>query len=264
MNFGFPIQMPEAKKVPKMHRVRCKFTKQEDTLLVNIVNELGTRDWEAIANRIPNRNARQCRERYTNYLAPNLSHDPWTPEEDSLLEQKLKELGAKWVNISKYFKNRTDTMLKNRWLVLSRRSPQLAKHTPNLQNINSSHQKANYKKQQMLAQQMGHSGMQFVPQLQMQNMQIGQIPQTQIQQQMQNIPVIQAVKTEPPSVQQPANIVQPQPVQAQQEPKPPRRQLPSLCNLIGKIIAPLQKTFNLSEPFDIEQFTKNIRKNSII
>ena len=105
----------------KPTRARNKFTKSEDIVLLNLVNELGTRDWDVIASRMPNRNPRQCRERYLNYLSPNLSHDPWTPEEDRLLEQKLKEFGAKWVSISKFFKNRTDTMLKNRWLVLSRR-----------------------------------------------------------------------------------------------------------------------------------------------
>ena len=110
----------------KAGRVRSKFTKQEDIMLINLVNELGTRDWDAIASRMPNRNSRQCKERYLNYLSPNLSHDPWTPEEDLLLETKLKEIGSKWVTISKFFKNRTDTMLKNRWLVLSKRSPHLA------------------------------------------------------------------------------------------------------------------------------------------
>ena len=257
--------MPEAKKIPKMHRVRCKFTKQEDVLLVNVVNELGTRDWEAIANRIPNRNARQCRERYTNYLAPNLSHDPWTPEEDSLLEQKLKELGAKWVNISKYFKNRTDTMLKNRWLVLSRRSPHLAKHTPNLQNINSSHQKANYKKQQLLVMQATQNAMQFMPQMPVQNMQIGQFPQIQ-NQQIQNIPQLQNPQIQQQQQQQQnINITPPPPpIQTAQETKPPKRPLPSLCNLIGKIIAPFQKPMNMSEPFDVDQFTKNIKKNSLL
>lgn len=123
MSYYFQSSSSVEEKSPKQPRARSKFTKCEDILLVNLVNELGTRDWDAIAARIPNRNSRQCRERYTNYLSPNISHEPWSPEEDILLEQKLQELGPKWVNISKFFKNRTDTMLKNRWLVLSRRSP---------------------------------------------------------------------------------------------------------------------------------------------
>ena len=127
MSFLFPQpirQIPAAnapQQPTKTARARNKFSRSEDALLVSLVNELGVRDWETIASRMPGRNSRQCRERYQNYLSPNLSHEPWTPEEDRLLEQKLKEFGSKWVNISKYFKNRTDTMLKNRWLVLSRR-----------------------------------------------------------------------------------------------------------------------------------------------
>ena len=248
MQFPFQMPVPEEKRVPKMNRVRCKFTKQEDILLVNVVNELGTRDWEAIANRIPNRNARQCRERYTNYLAPNLSHDPWTPEEDSLLEQKLKELGAKWVNISKYFKNRTDTMLKNRWLVLSRRSPHLAKHTPNLQNINSSHQKGNYKKQQAMVQ-MNPGMIPYPPQMQIPNMQGIPIP-----------PQMKQITPVPPPQQE---IMLPPPITTPQnsEEQHPKRPLPSLCNLVGKLIQPLQKAnFNFTDVFDIDKFTKNFTK----
>lgn len=105
---------------------RSKFTPVEDNLLVKYVQEFGDSNWETISKLIPNRNPRQCRERWTNYLSPTVSKAPFTPEEDALLEQKHKELGPKWVNISKFFQNRTDTMLKNRYLVLSRRATKFA------------------------------------------------------------------------------------------------------------------------------------------
>ena len=246
MNFFFPNGSSDEKSGQKMTRVRSKFSKQEDSLLVSVVNELGTRDWEAIASRIPNRNARQCRERYTNYLAPNLSHEPWTPEEDSLLEQKLKELGAKWVNISKYFKNRTDTMLKNRWLVLSRRSPHLAKQTPNLQNISAMNHKKKIDYKPMPLPPIKRNLPEYQPQMMM--------PQYQAPQQLPpQIPQQQAPAMPPPPP------IPSTPKTTDNNSNPQKKTLPPLLNLLclDKII---QKAPSIAEIFDIDQFTKNMTK----
>ena len=114
-----------AKASPYRTNPRKKFSQREDNMLIKLINENGTNNWENIARLMPNRNARQCRERWVNYLSPDVSNHPWTAAEDLLLEQKFKEIGAKWVKISKFFKSRTDTMLKNRWLVLTRRAKKL-------------------------------------------------------------------------------------------------------------------------------------------
>ena len=139
-------------------------------------------------------------------------------------------------------------MLKNRWLVLSRRSPHLAKHTPNLQNINSSHQKGNYKKQQAMVQ-MNPGMIPYPPQMQIPNMQGIPIP-----------PQMQQITPMPPPQQE---IMLPPPITTPQnsEEQHPKRPLPSLCNLVGKLIQPLQKAnFNFTDVFDIDKFTKNFTK----
>ena len=41
-----------------------KFTEKEDILLKNIVNLFGAKNWRMIASMIPNKTARQCRDRY--------------------------------------------------------------------------------------------------------------------------------------------------------------------------------------------------------
>ena len=61
------------------------------------------------------RNARQCKDRYTNYLSPQINLNPWSQEEDDLLIKKVNELGNKWVKISKFFIGRSDNSIKNRW-----------------------------------------------------------------------------------------------------------------------------------------------------
>jgi hypothetical protein len=62
-----------------------------------------------------NRTARQCRERYRSYIAPNLSYSPWTKKEDELLRAKYLEIGPKWTQMAHFFVGRSDVTLKNRW-----------------------------------------------------------------------------------------------------------------------------------------------------
>ena len=114
-NFS-PIR-PAHKPHPK-----SKFTQEEDNLLRQLVAQFGENNWANLSEHMPHRNMRQCKERWQNYLSPKVCNAPWSNEEDALLEQKYKELGPKWVRIALSFPNRTDTNVKNRWLVLSRRS----------------------------------------------------------------------------------------------------------------------------------------------
>ena len=102
-----------------------KFTEEEDFKLRKIVEIYGDKDWELISRLMETRNPRQCRERYTNYLNPSINNDPWSEDEDRLLIEKFNQLGGKWVKISKFFENRTDSQLKNRWQVLKRKEKTL-------------------------------------------------------------------------------------------------------------------------------------------
>jgi hypothetical protein len=98
-----------------------KFTAADDEQLRELVEQFGDSDWLLISDQMNGRNARQCRERWINYLAPSLNNGPWTPEEDMLLLQKYRELGCKWVHIAKFFPQRTDAMVKNRFNRIQRR-----------------------------------------------------------------------------------------------------------------------------------------------
>ena len=118
---SFDVPSPQSPVTTKrLYKPHAKFTVEDDEILRSLVNELGDR-WEEIASRMPGRNARQVRERYQNYLSPNLNTSKWTEEEDQLLLSKVQQLGQKWVKISKFFTNRTDQMMKNRFNVLKRK-----------------------------------------------------------------------------------------------------------------------------------------------
>jgi hypothetical protein len=100
--------------------LKVKFTPEEDRQLLDLVANHGYRDWNQVAAFMPNRNARQCRERYNYYLDPSLRETPWTPEEDCLLIAKEAECGMKWHAIAQFFTNRSDIALRNRWQLLDR------------------------------------------------------------------------------------------------------------------------------------------------
>jgi hypothetical protein len=83
-------------------------------MLLRLVPEY-KKDWAQIVQKFPNRTQKQCRERWCNYLAPNVLQTPFTHEEDKLLLQKVLELGSSWAVIAKFFPKRTDMALKNRF-----------------------------------------------------------------------------------------------------------------------------------------------------
>ena len=100
---------------PVTQPVRRKFTPQEDIALKYLIEELGTNNWQLIAKRMPNRNAKQCRDRYNNYLMEDHRSGPWTEMEDGVIWMKYNELGPKWVEISRFIPGRSGNDVKNRW-----------------------------------------------------------------------------------------------------------------------------------------------------
>jgi hypothetical protein len=104
---------------PTLNHQKRKFTAEEDERLAEIVGRRGDANWAQIAQELGTRNCRQCRERWKNYLCPDIRKDPFTPVEDSLILSKYRELGSQWSAIAPFFPGRTDVNIKNRWVVLT-------------------------------------------------------------------------------------------------------------------------------------------------
>jgi hypothetical protein len=116
---SFVMEESEAGQSSKRVIRRRLFTVAEDSLLKMLVLQHGTHDFKTIASFMPGRTARQARERYRSYLAPEINNGPWSRAEDILLQCKFAEYGPKWAMIATFFPTRSDIAVKNRWASLS-------------------------------------------------------------------------------------------------------------------------------------------------
>lgn len=114
-------ELKVSKHRPSYFTPKIKFSPQEDMILLQAVTSFGTSDWHVIATALPGRNARQCRERWNNYVNPALSNSIWTPEEDHFLLAKYQEIGPRWQTIASFFGVRSTNSVKNRYITLQRR-----------------------------------------------------------------------------------------------------------------------------------------------
>jgi myb proto-oncogene protein len=64
--------------------------------------KLGPRKWSQIAQHLPGRIGKQCRERWHNHLNPDIRKDAWTKEEDELILKLHEQYGTDfhlWTNL---------------------------------------------------------------------------------------------------------------------------------------------------------------------
>ena len=111
--------MEHGQHVPQYRKVM--WTQEEDERLRAAVQHHGTKNWNRVAKAMPGRNGKQCRERWAGMLAPELTKEAWTPQEDALLIQLHNQYGNKWALISSFLPGRSRIGLRNRWSLHMRR-----------------------------------------------------------------------------------------------------------------------------------------------
>ncbi|KAK8867199.1 hypothetical protein M9Y10_010176 [Tritrichomonas musculus] len=105
----------EIKPDTNKKNIRSHFTKEEDQKIKELVKKFGTKNWSIVSAFMNGRTAKQCRDRYSNYLIPGIFQGEWSKEEDALLIKLFKEHGSKWSIIQNHFPKRSSNSIKNRW-----------------------------------------------------------------------------------------------------------------------------------------------------
>lgn len=113
----------KAKSAKRIYVKRNKniWSKEEDTRLLELIETYGPSHWSVIAEKLPGRQGKQCRERWRNHLSPDINKNSWGEAEEWRLFLLHQLLGNSWATLSKLLDNRTDNCIKNHWNSIMRR-----------------------------------------------------------------------------------------------------------------------------------------------
>lgn len=111
-----PSSQAKAATPNKRRASMGKWSEEEDDLLRRAVKEFGGKCWKKIAARLKGRTDVQCLHRWQKVLRPGLVKGPWTPEEDAIVINLVKQNGTKkWSLIARQLNGRLGKQCRERW-----------------------------------------------------------------------------------------------------------------------------------------------------
>ncbi|KAG0503473.1 hypothetical protein HPP92_003545 [Vanilla planifolia] len=102
-------------KVLNPDLVKGPWSMEEDEIIIEMVNKFGPKKWSSIAQALPGRVGKQCRERWHNHLNPSINKEAWTQDEEIALIHAHQIYGNKWAELTKFLPGRSDNSIKNHW-----------------------------------------------------------------------------------------------------------------------------------------------------
>ena len=114
----------QARWIKIQHHTRGPWTPEEDARMIEWVANMGGAGkikWSSVAELLPRRVGKQCRERWINHLDPSVKKGDWTSAEDDIIFEMQKQRGNKWSEIARLVPGRSENAVKNRWNSSARR-----------------------------------------------------------------------------------------------------------------------------------------------
>eukprot|EP00775_Hariotina_reticulata_P013311 gene13311-13440_t len=97
-------------------RTLNRWTTEEHDKLAYLVDKWGSeKNWAKVAEEMPGRTGKQCRERWLNHMKPGIIKGNWSQEEEFLLAQCHALVGSHWSKMTKRLPGRTENSIKNFW-----------------------------------------------------------------------------------------------------------------------------------------------------
>jgi hypothetical protein len=131
--FNLPLSDADAKRfaecpsfgeiTKKSGHIRGTWSEEDDENLLHALAARRSIDWDAIATKVGNHTAKQCRERWLVKLNPEVRRSLFEKWEDDLIRSERLRIGNHWSVIAQRLPGRTACSVKNRWYTVLRFQP---------------------------------------------------------------------------------------------------------------------------------------------